>query len=191
MTPATAAEYALLLVTEEPDEPAAAPGLERLSTRERQLVTLVAQGRTNAQIAAQLSISVRTVRSHLDRIRGKTGKQRRADLTRLALQANLVLAMLPLRCRFRCRSPSRGRGKGLGSAVTMPGSRCAISVVPTATGISPTVPRQCAWSPARCGPTSAQVTIWAGGWNAATTRIRMGVTQGEHHGGPLGATDRR
>jgi DNA-binding CsgD family transcriptional regulator len=152
MTPATAAEYALLLVTEEPDEPAAAPGLERLSTRERQLVTLVAQGRTNAQIAAQLSISVRTVRSHLDRIRGKTGNQRRADLTRLALQANLVLAMLPLRCRFRCRSPSRGRGKGLGSAVTMPGSRCAISVVPTATRISPPVPRQCAWSPARCGP---------------------------------------
>jgi DNA-binding CsgD family transcriptional regulator len=90
MTQATAAEYALLLVTEEPDEAAAAPGLERLSTRERQLVTLVARGRTNAQIAAQLSISIRTVRSHLDRIRGKTGSQRRADLTRLALQADLV-----------------------------------------------------------------------------------------------------
>jgi DNA-binding NarL/FixJ family response regulator len=87
MTPATAAEYVLLLVTEEPDESAAAPGLERLSTLERQLVTLVAQGRTNAQIAAHLSISVR---SHLDRIRGKSGSQRRADLTRLALQANLV-----------------------------------------------------------------------------------------------------
>jgi DNA-binding CsgD family transcriptional regulator len=91
MTPATAAEYVLLLAAGEPDEPAAAaPGLERLSTRERELVTLVARGRTNAQIAAQLSISVRTVRSHLDRIRGKTGSQRRADLTRLALQANLV-----------------------------------------------------------------------------------------------------
>jgi DNA-binding CsgD family transcriptional regulator len=63
----------------------------QLSTRERELVTLVAQGRTNAQVAAQLSISVRAVRSRLDRIRGKTGSQRRADLTRLALQANLVL----------------------------------------------------------------------------------------------------
>jgi DNA-binding NarL/FixJ family response regulator len=90
MTPATATEYVLLLVAEEQDEPATAPGLERLSTRERQLVTLVAQGRTNAQIAAQLSISVRTVRSRLDRIRAKTGSQRRADLTRLALQADLV-----------------------------------------------------------------------------------------------------
>lgn len=90
MTPAAAIEYVLLLVTERPDDPATALDLPRLSTRERELVTLVAQGRTNAEIAAQLSISTRTVRSHLDRIRGKTGSQRRADLTRLALQADLV-----------------------------------------------------------------------------------------------------
>jgi DNA-binding CsgD family transcriptional regulator len=90
MTPAAAAEYALLLVTEEPCEPTAAPGLPRLSARERELVTLVAQGRTDAQIAGQLYISIRTVRSHLDRIRDKTGSRRRADLTRLALQSGLV-----------------------------------------------------------------------------------------------------
>jgi predicted ATPase/DNA-binding CsgD family transcriptional regulator len=90
MTVATAAEYARLLVTEEPEQPAASPGLPRLSARERELVTLVAQGRTNAQIAGQLFISVRTVSSHLDRIRDKTGCRRRADLTRLALQAGLV-----------------------------------------------------------------------------------------------------
>jgi len=58
-----------------------------LSARERELVTLVARGRTDAQIAAQLYISIRTVRSHLDRIRDKTGCRRRADLTRLALGA--------------------------------------------------------------------------------------------------------
>jgi predicted ATPase/class 3 adenylate cyclase/DNA-binding CsgD family transcriptional regulator len=91
MTPAAAAEYVLLLVTGEPGEPAAGPARPRLSTRERELVTLVAQGRTNAQIAAQLSISVRAVGSRLDRIRARTGCQRRADLTRLALQADLVL----------------------------------------------------------------------------------------------------
>ncbi|MGN6172854.1 MAG: response regulator transcription factor, partial [Streptosporangiaceae bacterium] len=90
MTAAAATEYVLLLVTERPDESATGPDLLRLSARERELVTLVAQGRTNAEIAAQLSISIRTVRSHLDRIRGKTGSQRRADLTRLALQADLV-----------------------------------------------------------------------------------------------------
>jgi len=90
MTAATAAEYALLLVTDQPHEPAAAPGLPRLSARERELVTLVARGRTDAQIAEQLYISVRTVRSHLDRIRDKTGCRRRADLTRLALTAGLI-----------------------------------------------------------------------------------------------------
>jgi len=69
---------------------ATAPGLDKLSPRERELVTLVAQGHTDAQIAAQLYISARTVTSHLDRIRDKTGCRRRADLTRLALSAGLV-----------------------------------------------------------------------------------------------------
>jgi DNA-binding CsgD family transcriptional regulator len=46
--------------------------------------------RTDAQIAGQLYISIRTVRSHLDRIRDKSGCRRRADLTLLALQVGLV-----------------------------------------------------------------------------------------------------
>ena len=89
MSTTTAAEFALMLT--EPGPPQrAAPGSGLLSARERELVTLVAQGRTNAQIAAQLHISVRTVSSHLDRIRDKTGCRRRAELTRLALSAGLV-----------------------------------------------------------------------------------------------------
>ena len=89
MSRLTAAEYALMLTA--PDPPAAAPpGPGTLSARERELVILVARGRTNAQIAAQLYISVHTVSSHLDRIRDKTGCRRRADLTRLALSAGLV-----------------------------------------------------------------------------------------------------
>ncbi len=90
MSLATAAEYALMLTAVGPHPPAAAPGLEGLSPRERELVTLVARGHTDAQIAGQLYISVRTVSSHLDRIRDKTGCRRRADLTRLALSAGLV-----------------------------------------------------------------------------------------------------
>jgi predicted ATPase/DNA-binding CsgD family transcriptional regulator len=86
----TAAEYALLLTEDTGPRQPGAPGLGRLSARERELVTLVAQGATNAQIAAKLFISVRTVSSHLDRIRDKTGARRRADLTRLALAAGLV-----------------------------------------------------------------------------------------------------
>jgi predicted ATPase/DNA-binding CsgD family transcriptional regulator/transcriptional regulator with XRE-family HTH domain len=88
MSLATAAEYALMLT--DPGPPRSAPGPGTLSARERELVTLVAQGRTNAEIAAQLYISIRTVSSHLDRVRDKTGCRRRADLTRLALAAGLV-----------------------------------------------------------------------------------------------------
>jgi predicted ATPase/DNA-binding CsgD family transcriptional regulator len=109
MSLAAVAEYALMLAARPAPDPApapapapsAAPGpaagpdqpsreLAMLSPRERELVTLVAQGRTDAQIAAQLYITVRTVGSHLDRIRDKTGCRRRADLTRLALSAGLV-----------------------------------------------------------------------------------------------------
>ena len=84
----TAAEYALWLTDLRP--PRSAPDPWKLSARERELVTLVAQGRTNAQIAAQLYLSIRTVTSHLDRIRDKTGCRRRADLTRLALSEGLL-----------------------------------------------------------------------------------------------------
>ena len=90
MSLATAAEYALMLTTAGSPPPTAPPGAEALSPRERELITLVAQGHTDAQIAGQLFISVRTVSSHLDRIRDKTGCRRRADLPRLALRAGLV-----------------------------------------------------------------------------------------------------
>jgi non-specific serine/threonine protein kinase len=85
----TAAEYALMLTAPGPQTPAETGGA-KLSAREQELVILVAQGRTDAQIAAQLYISVRTVGSHLDRIRDKTGCRRRADLTRLALTTGLI-----------------------------------------------------------------------------------------------------
>ena len=92
MTLAAAAEFATMLTHDA--QPSAVPqewpGLAWLSAREQQLVTLVARGRTDAQIAEQLYISLRTVRSHLDRIRDKTGCRRRADLTRLALQTGLI-----------------------------------------------------------------------------------------------------
>jgi DNA-binding CsgD family transcriptional regulator len=90
MSPATAAEFALLLTAPGPPQAAVPPGLGNLSARERELITLVARGATDAQIAEQLYISVRTVHSHLDRIRDKTGCRRRADLTRLALTTGLI-----------------------------------------------------------------------------------------------------
>ncbi len=60
--------------------PAAAPGgaagddrLAALSPREREVAVLVGQGRTNAQIAAQLHLSERTVEKHVSSLLGKLG----------------------------------------------------------------------------------------------------------------------
>jgi DNA-binding CsgD family transcriptional regulator len=90
MSWATAAEYVLMLTAPDPPPVVEQATPASLSARECELVILVAQGRTDAEIAAQLYISIRTVRSHLDRIRDKTGCRRRADLTRLALSAGLL-----------------------------------------------------------------------------------------------------
>jgi DNA-binding CsgD family transcriptional regulator len=96
MTLETAAEFLLLA---RPPSPQATPALDmprgwpELSPRELELVALVARGRTDAQIAGHLHISISTVRSHLDRIRDKTSCRRRADLTRLALAAGLALRL--------------------------------------------------------------------------------------------------
>ena len=90
MTLSIAAHYAALAVAEGTGRANEAANAPVLSAREQELVALVARGHTDAQIAGQLYISVRTVRSHLDRIRDKTGCRRRADLTRLALQAGLA-----------------------------------------------------------------------------------------------------
>jgi predicted ATPase/DNA-binding CsgD family transcriptional regulator len=96
MTLDTAAEFVLMAAAPSQQVAAAAQAPEEpdlqlgLSPREQELVALVAQGHTDAQIAGDLHISVSTVRSHLDRIRDKTSCRRRADLTRLALRVGLA-----------------------------------------------------------------------------------------------------
>jgi DNA-binding NarL/FixJ family response regulator len=67
-----------------------APVQPPLSDRERQVLALLADGGRDQDIADKLSISVRTVRSHLDRIREKTGRRRRPELTRLAIEKSIV-----------------------------------------------------------------------------------------------------
>ena len=90
MTVQLAAEFAQLTLEQDKRKQSTHAGVAGLSPREQELVLLVARGLTDAQIAAELFISVSTVRSHLDRIRDKTGCRRRADLTRLALEASLI-----------------------------------------------------------------------------------------------------
>jgi DNA-binding CsgD family transcriptional regulator len=73
-------------------QPAAGGSAGPLSGREREIVALLAGGATDAQIAERLFLSVNTVRSHLERIRDKTGARRRTELVRYALQAGIASA---------------------------------------------------------------------------------------------------
>jgi DNA-binding NarL/FixJ family response regulator len=61
-----------------------------LSMRERQVLSLVAAGERDQDIAEALEISIRTVRSYLDRIRDKTGQRRRPELTRYAIEKGVA-----------------------------------------------------------------------------------------------------
>jgi len=71
--------------------PAPQPELE-LTAREKQILGLVAEGERDDDIARQLYITVSTVRTHLDRIRDKTGQRRRAELTRYAIERGITSA---------------------------------------------------------------------------------------------------
>jgi DNA-binding NarL/FixJ family response regulator len=64
--------------------------LARLTARELEVVRLVVEGFTNAQIAAHLVISVRTVQSHVKAATVKTGTRTRTQLAVTALRAGIV-----------------------------------------------------------------------------------------------------
>jgi DNA-binding NarL/FixJ family response regulator len=65
-------------------------GLESLSARERQIVTAVAQGKPNADIAAELFLSEATVKTHITRTFAKLDVSNRVQLTIFAYEAGLV-----------------------------------------------------------------------------------------------------
>ena len=61
-----------------------------LTPREREVLVLLAAGATDQDIAEALNVQVRTVRSYLERVREKTGRRRRPDLTRYAIAEGLL-----------------------------------------------------------------------------------------------------
>ncbi|WP_199548262.1 response regulator transcription factor [Streptomyces sp. N35] len=65
-------------------------GPEGLSAREREVLTLVARGLNNTEIAESLGLSPLTAKTHVSRIMGKLGVRDRAQLVICAYESGLV-----------------------------------------------------------------------------------------------------
>ncbi|MCZ7436883.1 response regulator transcription factor [Micromonospora sp. WMMC241] len=64
--------------------------LPRLSAREMEVVRAIARGRTNREIAAELFISLSTVKSHLSGIQTKLGARNRVEIAAWAWENRVV-----------------------------------------------------------------------------------------------------
>lgn len=63
---------------------------ETLTTREREVLQLSAEGHTNSEIAARLGISTRTAETHRSRIMHKLGLHTQSDLIRYAIRRGII-----------------------------------------------------------------------------------------------------
>jgi DNA-binding NarL/FixJ family response regulator len=63
---------------------------QQLSERETEVLTLVARGQSNKEIAQELFLSEGTVKAHVSHIMAKLAVDRRTDLVRFALSTGLV-----------------------------------------------------------------------------------------------------
>jgi DNA-binding NarL/FixJ family response regulator len=64
--------------------------LDLLSAREREVLQLISEGRTNTDIAQRLSLSVHTVDSHRSRLMEKLNLNSTGELVRFAIRHGLV-----------------------------------------------------------------------------------------------------
>lgn len=67
-----------------------------LTSRELEVLTLIARGATNRQVARTLGISASTAGTHIERIYAKTGASTRSTATLFALQHGLLDTLHPL-----------------------------------------------------------------------------------------------
>jgi DNA-binding NarL/FixJ family response regulator len=72
------------------DDPTRAAASLRLSNREREILQLIAEGRSRKEIAYTVRISEKTVAFHRDNLKRKLGLTTTAQLTRYALEVGLI-----------------------------------------------------------------------------------------------------
>lgn len=86
---ATRGLIARYLALEDPSQAPTPDLLDALTDREREIVTLVATGMSNAEIAKQLTLSPLTVKTHVNHAMTKLGARDRAQVVVIAYQAGL------------------------------------------------------------------------------------------------------
>ena len=87
---ATRGLIARFLTLHDPEPLRQPPEIAALTDREREVVALIGEGMSNAEIADQLSLSPLTVKTHANHAMAKVGARDRAQLVVLAYQAGLA-----------------------------------------------------------------------------------------------------
>jgi len=67
-----------------------APTAAKLTNRERQVLALIAEGRSNKEMASQLGVGTRTVETHRERMMAKLNIHSVAGLTKFAIANGIV-----------------------------------------------------------------------------------------------------
>lgn len=79
-------------LVEQAMNPAREPGLQdRLTSRQREILQLLAEGRTNQEIADKLFLSIKTVETHRSQLMRRLGIHDLAGLTRYAIHQGVIL----------------------------------------------------------------------------------------------------
>ena len=73
-----------------PAAPGEADPYEALTDREKQVLKLVAEGRSNKEVAELLGISVKTAMSHREHVMEKLGVHNRTELVRFAIRRGVI-----------------------------------------------------------------------------------------------------
>jgi DNA-binding NarL/FixJ family response regulator len=81
------------------------PELPKLTPREREVVQLIAEGKSSKEVASLLNLSTKTAETHRSNIMRKLGLHSIRDLVVYAIKNNIIQVQLPVGAETRPQSP--------------------------------------------------------------------------------------